>query len=416
MRETIEKSNSSTKTRSFEGVKLSQSGSLVLDIIRFAAAVAVLAHHLCDSRLGSQWLNLGTVGYHAVCVFFVLSGFVIRFITITRSNSFAEYAIDRASRIYSVVIPAIAFTLVCEAISGAVHRPLYELLWSPFLWHQVPVQLLTNLTFMAQCWGYNTPPLSNVPFWSLSYEVIYYAVYGLISYRVRGAWLWSTLILFIAGPNIAVLGLTWLLGAFAADLYLYLRSVRRNIAISLGLSLVTLLALLAVRYPIMRIIHDAGHDQRINWMTATIAHWNFLPSSIRAYPVPWISQISPSFGILALVMAVLLPLILLVLDRFHPALPPPITRWTRWVANSTFTLYLFHVPAMMLIVVLIGHPLKSAMAGVLLGAVVIVGAIYLSVYLDNLKDAMRSGLRRLLRLSDRPVLTVAPTATLPTQR
>ena len=50
-------------------------------------------------------------GNTAVCVFFVLSGFVMRYVTVTRVTTGRAYWIDRVSRMYSVVIPALLFTV-----------------------------------------------------------------------------------------------------------------------------------------------------------------------------------------------------------------------------------------------------------------------------------------------------------------
>ena len=378
----------------YRGAKLSQSGSLLLDCIRFFAALAVLAHHFADSYLSVGWMSLGTLGYHAVCVFFVLSGFIIRFITVTRPGTAAHYAMDRASRIYSVVLPALVFTVICEAAARAVHPAVYQLMRDPFQWSHVPLQLLVNATFTAQCWGYGISPLSNDPFWSMSYEVLYYAIYGLLFFRVRGRFFWSLLILLVAGPNIAGLGLTWLLGALTADAYLWLHRRRKSLELAWGITCGLLLFLFAVRHPLLRAIHSVDHDVRVNWMTRTAIGWGVLPSWMTAQGVPWVAQLSPSFGVLAVITAALMLALLLTLDRFHPSLPPRATRWTRWLANSTFTLYLFHVPALMLVVVVIGHPIASKTAGAAIATLVVMGATLLSVYLDRLKDGMRSFLHR----------------------
>ncbi len=94
------------------------------------------------------------------------------------------YFIDRASRIYSVVVPALVITVLCEIAARAFYRPMF--VFPPLPWHDLPFQIGANLIFQAQDWGYEISPLSNDAFWSLSFECLYYVVYGLLFYRVRG--------------------------------------------------------------------------------------------------------------------------------------------------------------------------------------------------------------------------------------
>lgn len=87
------------------------SGSILLDIVRFAAAIAVAVGHFTSSTFSTHWPYLINLAFGAVAVFFVLSGFVIRLISITRLMTATEYAIDRVSRIYSVLLPAALLTI-----------------------------------------------------------------------------------------------------------------------------------------------------------------------------------------------------------------------------------------------------------------------------------------------------------------
>jgi hypothetical protein len=58
--------------------RLSTTNSVFLDLIRFAAAVIVFWSHITQARFSTGFSTQGTAGHMAVCVFFVLSGFVIR--------------------------------------------------------------------------------------------------------------------------------------------------------------------------------------------------------------------------------------------------------------------------------------------------------------------------------------------------
>ena len=89
---------------------MSPSLSLYLDLTRFAAALVVV--------LGHSWLVLLPAyplhwpGPAAVIVFFVLSGFVIAYVTDGRDRTLADYALNRLSRLWSVALPALGFGMV----------------------------------------------------------------------------------------------------------------------------------------------------------------------------------------------------------------------------------------------------------------------------------------------------------------
>lgn len=379
-------------------VRLSASSSLLLDAVRFVAALAVLLHHFTDSRMSAGWPHLGVLGHEAVCVFFVLSGFVIRLVTVTRSTTFTQYVMDRASRIYSVVAPALLATVLCETLAARVHPGAYALMRDEFAWRDVPLQLLANLTFTAQTWGYGHNPLSNAPFWSLSYEVLYYALYGVVHYRVRGRWGIVAAGLLLAGPSIALLFPIWLLGVLTCDLYLTLS--RRNDGLrwaALALAVLTT-TLTALRHPVAHLLRVIGHENRAVWLTAHVAThlpWRQSHPDLFLDPtghLPWLGEASFSFAVIGTLIAAFLLCGLLLLDRHAPHLPQRLGRTTRRVADSTFTLYLFHVPLMLLAVVLLGHPVRTTLgAATLLGSLVLV-TIPLARALDRLKDVMRSAL------------------------
>lgn len=376
-------------------IKLSQSGSLLLDIVRFGAAFLVLAEHLnTDPHFTTGWGDYGAVGHEAVCIFFVLSGFVIRFITVTRVGTALEYSIDRVSRIYSIAVPAILFTIACELLAGAFFPSYHQAIRGVPDWAALPTQVARTLTWTAQCWGYPIFPLINSPFWSLSYECIYYALYALVHYRVRRAWLWITLILIIAGPAIAFLYPVWLLGAYSCDVYLRLARKPNRVSLS-GLFLAALLLFLVlVRHPLVAAIHATDAMQRTVWITALVTRTiPFHQSLLFDGKVPWLIQASNTFYLVGLLTAAFMVFGLTFLDRYHPTLPPFVTRWTRLVADSTFTLYLFHVPMLMLLFSAIGHPISSLplFAFILIGTVLV--TVPISLALDQLKLWMRSALR-----------------------
>jgi peptidoglycan/LPS O-acetylase OafA/YrhL len=205
---------------------LPEAGSLLLDIIRFAAAVAVVVDHLSLPEFHAGWADKQIYGYISVPVFFVLSGFVIRFVTRTRETTFREYMIDRASRIYSVVLPSIVVTIAlsifCFLLHPAGFRLEYGRLFSnPFS------RLFLNLTFLSQAWGHNTIPFIDIPFWSLGYECPFYVLYG-CAFLLRGwlRWAGMTVAALLSGPQVLFLFPVWLLGCLLYDVFVLVRGTR----------------------------------------------------------------------------------------------------------------------------------------------------------------------------------------------
>src|ERR1700686_5894759 len=93
------------------------SQSLFPDIVRISAACIVAGSHLTQPYFCAGLPDLTFLGRASVAVFFVLSGFVIRYATVRRPSTLTNYLRERATRIYSVAIPALLFTLVADTVS-----------------------------------------------------------------------------------------------------------------------------------------------------------------------------------------------------------------------------------------------------------------------------------------------------------
>ena len=183
--------------------------SLYLDALRFLAALTVLLVHASGQRFtaGLFW-QLRPYGQEAVLVFFVLSGFVIGYVTDTRERSAAVYAISRLSRIYSVALPALVLTVVLDAI-GQVTGPV---LYPPGILGGISATLASVL-FLNQIWRFDFWPGSDIAWWSLGYECWYYVIFGVLLYA-RPPWnrVGAALLLVFVGPRVASLFPLWLLG------------------------------------------------------------------------------------------------------------------------------------------------------------------------------------------------------------
>jgi peptidoglycan/LPS O-acetylase OafA/YrhL len=200
-------------------MRLDPSHSAYLDLLRFAAALSVLFGHMGQDGFEMSWMPLAHLSHSAVIIFFVMSGFIIHVSTVGRSASAADYVIARASRVYSVALPAVVFSVL---LSLLVHA------WRPEMAQALPGyrelqarDIVASLLFLNESWSSEragTQLTLNGPYWSLCYEVWYYVLFGLFCF-VRGAWRWPAIgaAALIAGPQIVVLFPIWCMGAWLAS-------------------------------------------------------------------------------------------------------------------------------------------------------------------------------------------------------
>lgn len=183
--------------------------SIYLDFLRFTAACLVFVSHVPGFAGGWGWQIAG-FGHEAVVIFFVLSGFVISYVVFDRKESALKYSVSRLSRIYSVAIPAIILTALLYYIGSAINESAFAEL---NLKLNSPIWTITSaLFFLNQSW-IATPFFSNLPYWSLGYEVLYYVFFGFLIYTQGSV----RILLLIAiscvmGPSILLYLPIWLAG------------------------------------------------------------------------------------------------------------------------------------------------------------------------------------------------------------
>jgi len=179
---------------------LSVAASAHVDFFRATAASAVMwghlraiffvdfQHLLHGSRLLNALYFVTGFGHQAVMVFFVLSGFLISTAILKREAaktwSWRDYAIDRSSRLYVVLIPGLLFGLLFDeagsrlfASSGVYSHPLVSF-GAVIPQNQIALRIfLGNLFFLQTilCPTFG----SNGPLWSLANEFWYYALFPL---------------------------------------------------------------------------------------------------------------------------------------------------------------------------------------------------------------------------------------------
>ena len=211
------------------------------------AAILVLVHHvrgvfLVDyatlahpSAVVTSLYLLTSLGHRAVVVFFVLSGYLIGFNVLQRSLDggwqWLPYFLRRLTRLLVVLLPALALTLALDLIgrhmsgSAIYHGQLASesVITFDISQRDSVANLFGNVLFLQDIWV--LPFGSDAPLWSLSYEFWYYllfplfvvAIVGAVSGRRRITFIaLGVAVLFFIGPTIDAYFLLWLLGAGVA--------------------------------------------------------------------------------------------------------------------------------------------------------------------------------------------------------
>ena len=212
--------------------------SAFLDLLRTLAALTVFLSHLSSQGYGGEILaDVGAQAHTAVVVFFVLSGFVISWAA-RRDGSAHEYILNRAARIYSVVLPAIALTWVIDNFLILQHSDVIGLNYQhDAVWKYLPL----FLTFSTDFWFLSENAFSNVPYWSLCYEVWYYVLFGILFFgRPPRSRIIAIAVLLLIGPRLWLLWPVWLIGAYLHRLTPLPRNASRILAFASVLLLIAL--------------------------------------------------------------------------------------------------------------------------------------------------------------------------------
>lgn len=176
-----------------------------------AACAVVMAHfgYFCIFD-DAQIARVADLGREAVIVFFVLSGFVIAYSTEHRNRSLRDYLAARCARLYSVALPMLllAFALAALAVASGVKVNGAYQLHKPWLY--MPFHLL----FLGELWGFVETPPWLLPYWSLSYEAWYYALFGAMTYLRGRIRLLIPVVFALMGPKLWLLLPLWLSGVW----------------------------------------------------------------------------------------------------------------------------------------------------------------------------------------------------------
>ncbi len=355
----------------------------MLHAIRLGAAIAVVVGHLSDAPFSTRWPYRLDLSVNAVAVFFVLSGFVIRLITTVRPVTVREYAVDRFSRIYSATLPAILFTC---AVAGLLHLVPSTRLGGPveFDLKTIGRQVLGNLTFTGSIWGLDLPVSFNQVFWSLCYECAYYCFYG-VALFARGWARWATLaaLAVLVGPPILFLLPLWLFGCVIHDVYQRLCLRRESMGYVTGALALAGLLMMVLEQTAREVMSGATVVAEKIGVVRILA-WT------RGHHLHLLQRASFHAYVIGVPAGLMMLWLLLLADRAKLRNDYKGKRTVRLVADGTFSLYLFHIPLLMLIAAFVPYDRASSAQKIAVLVVVLVVSVLIEIPLDRLKRLLRA--------------------------
>lgn len=213
-----------------------------LDAIRALSAAYIVLHHLAIRGNPGVIEPLLRFGQEALMVFFLLSGFVIHANERHRATSnLPGYLRRRAIRIYPTLLAAMGVSMLVALADGRLAERFDA------------AEVLCTVFGLADI-GYHKPGticgpfMGNTPLWSLSYEIVFYAIYPIALALFLRAGRWSQHLLgaasaalvacYIAYPSHFLLlpayFLLWWCGAMLAETHLNPRARLSDIGVPLG--------------------------------------------------------------------------------------------------------------------------------------------------------------------------------------
>lgn len=342
--------------------------STLLDLLRFFAAIFVFIHHAEQILKDSSLSILASFGHDSVVFFFILSGFVIGFVSKHKEDTLIKYSTARLARLYSVAIPSVllAFFLVWL---GDINFDSDYAKYSNENWFYV---FLNSVFFINQSWIGGIAVPTNDPYWSVCYEAWYYIIFGAAFYlsglkRI----IFILLAVSLAGPRIMLLMPIWLAGFFCYKKHLGLKT--RNL-FGYFCIFVSLFIYLTLRY---KNLDDTLFQYSANWFGGENRANDILGFSKRFFP---------DFIIAGLFVMNLYGLLMIrddltcALSRMRPAISQ--------FSDYTFSLYLFHYPLLLFFSHITRNTWASLAASILVIAIIghftEINRKYLRISIENI--------------------------------
>lgn len=382
-------------------VQVNRSLSVFLNLSRWSAAFLVVFGHAAHFAMGSveQVAVLGllgrilycltNLGHAAVMVFFVISGYLVGGLTLNKwlksGPNITDYAINRFSRIYTVLVPALTLGYLIDS-AGMRWLNAAGLYSNIGQYHigsldAVGIRLgaaiyLGNLLMLE---GTAVTSLgSNGPLWSLVYEWWYYCIFCLFAAGMmyRG-WqrlaLWSCLLvlIFVLPWQMLLWMLMWLVGV---ALFFAVKVARRKPSPLLGTAVI-----LAALIALSSAHGNSGSDPE-----------PLLVTFLRDLSI----TMAYSFA-------------LFCFSGAQRSLP--FARFHEWAAGFSYSMYLFHFPVLLLLVAMtdqflgwhvLQQPSLAAVSRILIMVIVLYGIGYLfsrgtERYTDSVKNYLKRHIARM---------------------
>ena len=376
--------------------------SLLISLMRGLAALQVAAAHLraevfpgvselADPPLAYQMLAFATAFSHpAVVVFFLISGWLVGgslLDKLDQPGALRAYAIDRSTRLWTVLLPALFLMLAIGTVTGVVDPTRPDLALSAandYSLASFAGNLVGLQTVLVEPYG------DNYALWSLSNETWYYIQFPLL------------LLVFVGRGRMVQLGAATLLVLIATSL-------------PFPITLYFLLWLLGAGFSRIRI--ECGALTRILLVALAVGvavYFRLQGTNDDLKPASFFQHLGYSLPLLALLASLQVP------STPRSAAARALARGAHFLSEFSFTLYVMHVPLIQLMQYLgmrfAGRnrlspyePLDYAIYGGMLLA--IAGASWLSYLLFEAHTfRIRRALKTLLNARTRNAATVTATS------
>lgn len=351
---------------------MSNQHSILLDLLRLIAAILVFIHH-SEQILDIPSLSIfASFGHDAVIFFFILSGFVINYVSSEKENSLYDYFVARAARILSVSYPSLILVILLFAIGKYFFPEYYTTEYRDVNWLKT---IGYSLLFLNQTSIASIHIPTNGPYWSVSYEVWYYIIFGLFFY-IKNSWKWIITIfaILIAGLKIVILFPVWLLGYY---FFRFHKKIKENSVLGVVIFSTSIAIYLIIRkYNLDDILFH--ESTRILFSNENIAN-NILGYSKR---------FAPDF-LISIIFATIIGS-LFMLTKLYGACLETHENIIRKMASYTFSIYLFHYPLLTFINIWIENPRTTIISTALI-------IILLNHFTENKKKTYKTILIKLTK-------------------
>ena len=295
----------------------------LIDALRGAAAIAVLFYHYMHFFMsgtdhtrqlayfqlqpGHAWLSLlYEYGFYSVQVFWIISGFVFAVVYLGRPATTREFVVNRFARLYPLHLLTLLVVALLQGI--ALRRLGHTLFFDNYDWPHFALQL-----GFASDWLNWTDHSFNGPIWSVSVEVLIYAVF----------WALRPLLERVGWLGLAAIILLCLLGNVFG---VYTRVPMCGFYFFQGVALARL--------------HEQLDRRGSGRLVACLGL-----TALGVAGLAWGGAMPRE----ALEIPGLAGAVILLLAGAEQAAPPLLRRAGQWLGDNTYGLYLWHVPVQMLI-------------------------------------------------------------------